>query len=95
MIFYMFTLEAAGLYVLFELGRVDAPLTYNELPGFAMELDLLKQIAAAYRTHCVETDKTDTASRWKRPSLAESDLREILNPGSLRSKKSKSALFFH
>ncbi|SAM03625.1 hypothetical protein [Absidia glauca] len=95
MTFYMFTLEAAGLYVLFELGRVDAPLTYNELPGFAMELDILKQISAAYQKHCVETDKTNATAGWKRPSLAESDLKEIINPGSLRSKKSKSALFFH
>ncbi|SAM03626.1 hypothetical protein [Absidia glauca] len=95
MIFYLFTLEAAGLYVLFELGRVDAPMTYNELPRFAMELDLLKQISAAYRTYCVETGTAETSSGWKRPSLAESDLKEVLNPGSLRSKKSKSALYFH
>jgi hypothetical protein len=96
MIFYLFTLEAAGLYALFELGRVDAPLVYDELPGFATKLDLLKQIASTYRKHCVETEKTNLASGWKRPlSLAKSDLKEILNPGSLRSKKSKSALFFH
>ncbi|CAO3592682.1 unnamed protein product [Absidia cylindrospora] len=43
--FYLFTLESAGLYVMFELGRMDAPLTYEQLTQFTMKLDFLKKIS--------------------------------------------------
>ncbi|CAO3593173.1 unnamed protein product [Absidia cylindrospora] len=93
--FYLFTLESAGLYVMFELGRMDAPLTYEQLTQFTMKLDFLKKISSTYRTHCVKRSKTDSIVGWKRPSLEDGDLKEMLNPGSPRNKKTKVALFFH
>ncbi|KAI8330861.1 hypothetical protein BC941DRAFT_383192 [Chlamydoabsidia padenii] len=95
LIFYLFTLESAGLYVMFELGRMDAPLSYEQLTQFTMKLDFLKIISLTYRTHCVKRSKTDSIAGWKRSSLENTELKEMLNPGSCRNKKKKVALFFH
>ncbi|KAI9279392.1 hypothetical protein BY458DRAFT_553904 [Sporodiniella umbellata] len=93
-IFYLFTIESAGLYVMFELGRLDAPQHCGQLAQLVMELDFLKQISTTYRDNCIRQTGKSLAG-IKRPSLSNTALQAMINPGAPTKKKAKSALNFH
>ncbi|KAG0163145.1 hypothetical protein DFQ28_000347 [Apophysomyces sp. BC1034] len=93
-IFYLFTIESAGLYTMFELGRLDAPLHCGQLAQFVMELDFLKQMSATYRANCIRRTG-ESLTGIKRPSLDNGTLQAMMNPGSPTKKKAKVALNFH
>ncbi|CAO3593068.1 unnamed protein product [Absidia cylindrospora] len=94
MIYYLFTMESDMNYVMFELGRLNAPLTYDQLPQFIMKLDFLKRISTTYYTNCIRRID-DSVVGLKRHSLDKNTLDEMINPGSPTKKKTKSALQFH
>ncbi|CAO3593171.1 unnamed protein product [Absidia cylindrospora] len=62
LIFYLFSLESAGHYVMFEIGRLDAPLTFGNLPQFIMKLDFLKKLSATYIANCIERTESNSST---------------------------------
>ncbi|ORZ25353.1 hypothetical protein BCR42DRAFT_6317 [Absidia repens] len=71
---------------MFEVGRLDAPLTFGSLPQFIMKSDFLKKLSATY----------SSIVGCKRHSIDKTTFNEIINPSSPTSKKkTKTALRFH
>ncbi|KAI8086316.1 uncharacterized protein BX664DRAFT_359856 [Halteromyces radiatus] len=53
--------ESVGHYVMFELGRLDIPLTYEGLPQFIMKLDFLKKLCTTYMANCIERTENNSS----------------------------------
>lgn len=83
----MMEIMAPAFYPLVQLATVIVPQTLEELPSFLISLSTMKRIHVAYCNHCtrLEADKKAQVGKWKKYSLTEEDLADILIP--TKSKK--------
>lgn len=86
---YMMEIMAPAFYPLVQLATVTIPQTLEELSSFLMKLTTMKQIHMAYRKHCtrLDADKKAQVAKWKKASLTDEDLADIVNPTKTKEHK--------